>query len=100
MVFKFAVGDAVRVVPPSRMAELAESETLNGVLPEMARYGGRTAIITKAYESELLPHERYRIRFDSVTWADSSYFWCADALEPLEGPFEPLSDAEINVLYM
>lgn len=99
MVFKFAVGDAVRVVPPSRIVELAESETLNGVLPEMVGYGNCTAIITEAYESDYPPLERYHVRFD-MSLSSCGFFWCADALEPLEGPFEPLSDAEINVLYM
>jgi len=99
MAFKFAVGDAVRVVPPSRMAELAESETLNGVIPEMVGYGNCTAIITEAYESDVLPYERYHIRFD-MPLSNSGFFWCADALELLEKPFKPLSEAEINVLYM
>ena len=100
MVFKFAVGDAVRVVPPLRMAELVKSSSPNGVILDMVKYGGLTAVITEAYESDYdwLPRERYHIKFDTMS-SINEYFWCADALEPLEEPFKPLSDAEINDLY-
>lgn len=93
--FRFSIGDSVRIVPKSRLEEMVH-ELHNGVIQSMVEYGGMTAIVTHRYEGDIKPFERYYLSCNGID--GTGFFWCADALEPLETPseFEPLSDTAIE----
>ncbi len=95
MDFKFSVGDSVRIVPQLMLKEMVH-ELHNGIIPDMTVYGGDTGVISDRWESDIKPYERYYITDENGN--QLPFFWCADALEPLEtlSEFEPLSDTAIE----